>query len=355
MTPQTDFSTLTGLVSHYSPSGLERDAVEWLVKRMTDLGYNQALIDGAGNAVGIMGEGPRQMILLGHIDTVPGEIEIVQGTTHFYGRGSVDAKGALACFVDAGARIGAVEGWQFIVIGAVDEERDSKGARYVADQYKPDFAIVGEPNRWDRIALGYKGNANAQISVRQELSHSASDENTAAQDAVEFWLKIKTYVDAFNAGKPKVFDKILLSLIEINSASNNFEEWTSLKIGARLPVDVSPEDWYAELHKIQMDCQNTPSLIEPIGLAIPAWRCEKNTPLVRAFLKSIRVQGGEPSFAYKTGTADLNIVAPIWQCPMIVYGPGDSALDHTPHEHIAWEEYSTAVEVLTSALSELVK
>jgi len=51
----------------------------------------------------------------------------------------------------------------------------------------------------------------------------------------------------------------------------------------------------------------------------------------------------------------LNIVAPVWKCPAVVYGPGDSALDHTPDEHIELEEYKKAVDVLSAALQELVK
>jgi [amino group carrier protein]-lysine/ornithine hydrolase len=55
----------------------------------------------------------------------------------------------------------------------------------------------------------------------------------------------------------------------------------------------------------------------------------------------------------KTGTADLNIVAPIWQCPALVYGPGDSALDHAPNEHIDLGEYAKAVGVLAATLRHL--
>ena len=68
--------TLIGLVEHYSPSGGERDAVEWLVERMQTLGFDKSFVDGAGNAVGVMGSGPKQVVLLGHIDTVPGEIPV---------------------------------------------------------------------------------------------------------------------------------------------------------------------------------------------------------------------------------------------------------------------------------------
>src|SRR5688500_7162860 len=121
------YETLTGLVSQYGPSGQERPAVEWLVTRMKSLGYKRSFIDEAGNAVGVMGDGPKQVVLLDHIDTVPGEVPVRTEDNILYGRGSVDAKGPLACFVDAVAQIGAVDGWQFIVIGAVEEERDSEG------------------------------------------------------------------------------------------------------------------------------------------------------------------------------------------------------------------------------------
>ncbi|MEJ5225703.1 MAG: M20/M25/M40 family metallo-hydrolase, partial [Anaerolineales bacterium] len=115
--------TLLGLVSHYSPSGQEQAAVAWLVERMRHLGFTRAFADEAGNAVGVMGRGPRQVVLLGHIDTVPGEIPVHVSDHLLFGRGAVDAKGPLACFVDAVARVGAAEGWQFVVIGAVEEER----------------------------------------------------------------------------------------------------------------------------------------------------------------------------------------------------------------------------------------
>jgi acetylornithine deacetylase/succinyl-diaminopimelate desuccinylase-like protein len=80
--PQTDFSTLFGLVSQYSPSGEEHSAVAWLVTQMKVLGYDNAFIDEAGNAVGIMGV-DQAVVLLGHIDTVPGEKKLLTITLCF--------------------------------------------------------------------------------------------------------------------------------------------------------------------------------------------------------------------------------------------------------------------------------
>jgi LysW-gamma-L-lysine carboxypeptidase len=292
-----------------------------------------------------MGTGPKQAVLLGHIDTVPGEIPVRVEDKNLYGRGSVDAKGPLACFVDAVAQVGAVAGWQLVVIGAVEEERDSDGARYVASRYKPEFTIIGEPNRWDRISLGYKGSAWAKLSVKRMQAHTSSGEQTACEAAVEAWLAVKAYADSYNADKRRTFDKVLLTLRGLESGEDGFEQWARLNIGTRLPLEVTPEDWYGKLSEVAIGAD-----VERRGFAVPAWACEKNTPLVRALLSAIRSEGGTPSFVYKSGTADLNILAPVWKCPAVVYGPGDSALDHTPDEHISLEEYSKAVAVLAGAL-----
>jgi LysW-gamma-L-lysine carboxypeptidase len=342
--------TLLGLVSRYSPSGQERGAVEWLVGRMQALGYRQAYIDDAGNAVGVIGSGPRQVVLLGHIDTVPGELPVRVAEGVLYGRGSVDAKAPLACFVDAAARVGPVEGWQWVVIGALDEERDSLGARYVAGQYHPDYAIIGEPNHWERVALGYKGSAWAQVRVQRAQAHSASGEQTACEAAVGIWQAVQAFTDGYNAEKTRAFDRLLPTLRGMESGEDGLEQWAQLKIGVRLPVEIPPQAWYERLAEIAAGAE-----LQPVGFPVPAWACEKNSALVRAFLSAVRGQGGKPSFVYKTGTADLNIVAPAWGCPALVYGPGDSALDHTPDEHIELAEYEQAVAVLAAALGNLAK
>jgi acetylornithine deacetylase/succinyl-diaminopimelate desuccinylase-like protein len=84
-----------------------------------------------------------------------------------------------------------------------------------------------------------------------------------------------------------------------------------------------------------------------------AFRSDKNNPLVRAFLASIRQSGGQPRFVLKTGTADMNVVGPGWRVPIVAYGPGDSALDHTPEERINLTEYLRSIEVIKNVLGML--
>jgi LysW-gamma-L-lysine carboxypeptidase len=61
----------------------------------------------------------------------------------------------------------------------------------------------------------------------------------------------------------------------------------------------------------------------------------------------------QPGFVVKTGTSDMNVVGPVWGCPIVAYGPGDSALDHTPHEQLDLREFWTAVQVLEASMRHL--
>jgi acetylornithine deacetylase/succinyl-diaminopimelate desuccinylase-like protein len=67
----------------------------------------------------------------------------------------------------------------------------------------------------------------------------------------------------------------------------------------------------------------------------------------------LRSTGVQPTFKYKTGTSDMNVVGPVWGQNIVAYGPGDSRLDHTPQEYIRLDEYIHAIEVLELVLRAL--
>ena len=120
-----------------------------------------------------------------------------------------------------------------------------------------------------------------------------------------------------------------------------------MTLGFRLPLGIDIDELQETLRALAQDAELRFRGREE------AFRAPKNTPLVRAFLQAIRARGERPTFQVKSGTSDMNVVGPAWDCPILAYGPGDSVLDHTPHEHIDLEEYHRAIEVLTLALTEL--
>src|SRR6266571_3187353 len=158
-----DLDLVRGLVEIPSVSRREGDAVEWLVARMAERGF-RASVDDAGNAVGEIGDGPRHVVLLGHIDTVPGEIPVRVEGGDLVGRGAVDAKGPLAAFVAAATEV--VKGLRVTVVGAVEEESPtSAGARYRATLAAPDWCVIGEPSGWDGVTVGNKGRLVIGVSL----------------------------------------------------------------------------------------------------------------------------------------------------------------------------------------------
>ena len=342
-------ATLLGLVERYSPTGSEGEAVSWLVEHMRALGFTSAAADEAGNAVGAIGDGPNQIVLLGHIDTVPGRIEVrvEQGVLH--GRGSVDAKGPLAAFVEAAARSGAIPGWQVVVIGAVDEEGDSAGAQFAAGRYHPRFALIGEPSGWNRITLGYRGILRFHFTGRQPIGHTAAGQESVCAAAVGFWNRLTEAASRENEGAERKFTQLTPVLENMTSADDGFIQTAELFGHLRLPQSVPPDPAERLIREAADGAGET--RIE--GLPVAAYRVEKNNPVVGALLAAIRAQGGDPSFSLKLGTSDLNIVGPVWNCPMAVYGPGNSTLDHTPEERLALDEYERSVTALESLLKRL--
>jgi LysW-gamma-L-lysine carboxypeptidase len=335
---------LTRMIEIPSLSGGESALAAFLVETMRTLGF-ESRVDEAGNAVGVLGSGPTEIVLLGHMDTVPGEIPVRIEGGMLYGRGSVDAKGPLAAFIAAAAEVSALPGKRIVVVGATEEEAaSSKGARHVARALTPNYCVIGEPSGARAVTLGYKGRIVLGYEADTEATHSASKEGSIIEEGIEFWNRIKRWADEYSGGKP-MFDRLDPALREIASANDGLAETVRLRASIRIPLGLTPEEVQSQVERFA-----------PVSARLRFWgtdppfRAEKNTPLVRAFLRAIRGRGLDPAFKVKSGTSDMNVVGPAWNCPILAYGPGDSNLDHTPNEHLDLAEYQRAIAVLSHVL-----
>lgn len=347
---------LADLVAIFSPSGQEHAAADFLVGWMAAHGF-KARLDEVGNAVGSRGEGPREVLLLGHIDTFPGELPVCWKDGWLYGRGTVDAKGPLCAFAAAAFAAEIPPGWQVTVVGAVEEEAaTSRGARHLLAQWpRPAYCVIGEPSGADRVTLGYKGRLIADLNLRLPFAHSAGAAALPAERAVGLWNSVVAWCAAFNAGREAIFERLDPSLRHIRTRDEGAYAAVEMALGFRLPPDLPPEAAANRLRPLlTIDGPAAESRVAFSG-GEAAYRAEKNTPLVRAFLAAIREQSLRPRFVLKTGTSDMNVVGPAWGCPVVAYGPGDSTLDHTPDERIHLDEYLMAIAVLRAALERLME
>jgi LysW-gamma-L-lysine carboxypeptidase len=227
-----------------------------------------------------------------------------------------------------------------------EEVASSAGARHLARTLDaPNLLVVGEPSAWDGITLGYKGYLRARLTLSDSVTHTAHDARTVPARAGALWNRVEAGADAFDAGRARAFERLLPALLDLACTSDGKTASAVLDLSLRLPLDLPPDAAVAWL------AERTPEATLEIQGALPAWSGPRTTPLHRAFARAISRQGGRARYQQKTGTADLNILAPAWGCPALAYGPGDAALDHTPEEHMPLDELARGVAVLTEALT----
>jgi len=296
------------------------------------------------------------IVLLGHMDTVRGDIPVRLQDGVLYGRGAVDAKGPLAAFLCATSRIaqrGHVSSLEhpIIVIGAVEEEAaTSRGAHAVLGRYQPFACVIGEPSGSQAVTIGYKGRLLVECCITRSVHHSAGPQQNSSEVAVAFWNRVHQHASDWNRqhAADSTFAALMPSLRSIQSDQDGLKEQTRLLIGYRLPPGYDIAGLRAQLEGWATEDE---AQLNFTGEEV-AFQTTRTTPLSRTFIASIRATGGQPSFKHKTGTSDMNVVGPVWGQNILAYGPGDSRLDHTPEEHISISEYIQAIDVLELALND---
>jgi len=319
---------------------------------MAERGF-RASVDDAGNAVGEIGDGPTHVVLLGHIDTVPGEIDVRIEAGELVGRGAVDAKGPLAAFVAAATR--PVAGLRVTVVGAVEEESPtSAGARYRATLGAPDWCVIGEPSGWDAITVAYKGRLSLRLSLSRSARHGAAPGMTCSEEALALWSTVRAAAERRTHGTDG-FARLDCRLEGMSGGSSDgLVERAELRVGYRIPPGTTTDELERELRALAAEHVGEAAIeVEQVGAEEPA-RTARTTPLARAFVGAIADAGGKVTFKVKSGTSDMNVLAPAWGCPMVAYGPGDSRYDHTPMERLSLSDYERSIRVLESVLARAV-
>jgi LysW-gamma-L-lysine carboxypeptidase len=330
---------LREMVDIPSPSYEEAELAGYLETTLRDFGFDTH-VDAVGNLIAEVRRGPGPTVLLiGHMDTVPGHIPVHVAEGRLYGRGAVDAKGPLATLICAALRASRFRGL-IRVVGAVQEETAcSLGAMRIRETYaQPDFVVVGEPSGWSSVVLGYKGKLDLRYQVRVEPTHPSNPDQKASEAAVEAWnlLLEELGMDSDHSA----FDRPGATLSWIRGDLVTAQAEFSI----RTPIGFDAEGFVNRLR-----ARLGVGVLQLVN-HVAACRVDRKDPVVRAISAGIRSQGGIPALKVKTATSDMNTLAEVWNMPIATYGPGDSRLDHADDEHILVADYCRGIGVLTSAL-----
>lgn len=346
MGTRAEVSLLADLVKTPSLSGKESCAATVFSEWLPGLGWERIEIDAVGNVVARRGKGAKELILLGHIDTVPGGPSFAFDEYRLQGRGSVDAKGPLCCFAVAGGDVHIPDSWSITLIAAVGEESDSRGIRHRIKFHTPSACIVGEPTGADGVVVAYRGRLLVRLSAQDAGGHRSWNAGPMTATVLAAGEIIGSF-ESIDGRKPGLCDSISGAVLSM-AGSEKHGRAAEIDLDIRIPSSKSPETVAAV---VRSHC--SPHDVEISILdSVPPHHVSGRDPVAGSLRSAIRLAGLKPRLLRRSGTADFNIAAE-WGCHMAVYGPGDAFLEHTEAEEIDLGKYLLSISVLRRAIGNI--
>jgi len=317
----------------YSPTGQEGRLAAYLCAQMKKLGYSDVRKDSAGNALGEVGSGKKRLLLCGHMDTVPGRLEVTRRGDFISGRGAADAKSPLCALLMAGSEC-ASAGLRVTFAGVTREEGDSLGIEtLIKEAGRFDYAVFGEPGGAGKITVGYRGRLAAAVRFSTEGGHAGSP--WAHHNAIDSFCTVlaglKEY-EASNAREGGHFYSISVTptLLAAGTYHNVVPSSCDATFDVRIPPGKSSKGVRAELRSLIVESAAPSRVTVQFGEATEPYVSPPGSAIVRAFQRAILLSlRSLPKITRKTGTGDMNTFATATKAECVTYGPGDSSMSHT--------------------------
>lgn len=333
---------LVDIVAVPSPTGHEEDAARMLADRLPRFGWETSHLDGAGSVIATRGNGDKELVLLSHIDTVPGGPKLFVNEERIEGRGSVDAKSPCCALAVGGGAVEVPRDWRITFVAAVGEEIDSRGARFRMPLHEPAALVVGEPTGSNGVALSYRGRILFSFVAEDSGAHRSGSPGPMS-DTVLAAASMMQITE--NMGKGY---SIAIMEMEGHEAGRRS---ASITMDLRTTIGAQQEELELMLNETAAAFGVGLNVIE----YVPPHEVHKSDPVIRAFRTAIRdVTGEPPRVLAKQGTCDFNVLS-TWGCPMGAFGPGDSKYDHSSNEQIEIKEFLRGIEVVKGALPKVME
>ncbi len=181
---------LRDIIAIPSLSAEEGPVIQRIKTEMEKIGFEETRIDGLGNLMGRIGNGPRVVVIDSHCDTVDvgnpdlWKVDPFKGDFRdgiIYGRGACDLKGGLSSSVYAGKilkQIGVPDDVTLWVSCTVQEE-DCDGLcwKYIIEEenFRPDVVLLTEPTNCN-IYRGQRGRMEIKVKTEGLSCHGSAPE-----------------------------------------------------------------------------------------------------------------------------------------------------------------------------------
>lgn len=383
-----------------SITGDERAVAEATLRKLQQMGVDDAWIDEIGNVIGILkggGDGPN-ILLNSHLDEVPaGRRENwpyepfgaeMDQKGNIYGRGAVDTKGGLACQLyamkilkDIRDEKGVSLPGDIIFSSVVYEEAaECFGMQYLCEKSLPrrgvsfDVCYLAEPSH-GVVALGHRGKVELVVTTRGETAHSSTP--WVGVNALQLMMPILDYV--FN-----VLPENLGAHPQLGKASVTVTNLICRPGG----LSIVPDEAEISIDRRYLPGETLDSILDEFGVFFeqlraknplfdasievrtvletsytgiqqecqkhhPVWVMSEEHPFVQKTINALKSLGQPGDTGYWRFGTDGSWTAGVLGIPTIGFQWGEEDLAHTPTEHITIQQLFYTTEGYTAILCEL--
>ena len=355
LTPQYDQSNQT--------------VIEILANWCQDLGFSVEILPvphypGKFNLLATLGSGTGGLVLSGHTDTVPYDMnrwqtdpfQLTERDNRLYGLGTADMKAFFALALMAVAQFSAKDlHHPLILLATANEESDMAGARALLQLGRPQVqcAVIGEPTQLRPVRM-HKGIFNEAIRIHGKSAHSSNPQ--AGQSALEGMYQVigellqwrrelqATYHDSlFEVPIPT----LNLGHIQGGDSPNRICAECELHLDLRLLPGMSLKELRALLHqRVEQVITGSQLQVEfvPLFEGIEAMETSPHTEIVQ--VAEHLTHHLAQAVAFGTEAPYLKALG----MDTIILGPGNIAQAHQPNEFIALDQLQPTVNILTQLI-----
>ncbi|NCD32740.1 MAG: YgeY family selenium metabolism-linked hydrolase [Spartobacteria bacterium] len=361
-------SFLRDMIAIPSESGKEKDVVQRIRQEMEVVGFDRIKIDGLGNILGYIGNGPHLIAMDAHIDTVGiGDPSLWKSDPYkgyadeelVPGRGASDQEGGMASMVYAARIIKELDlanDYTLLVTGTVmEEDCDGLCWQYIIKEsgIRPEFVVSTEPTSC-QIYRGHRGRMELTVTVKGLSCHGSAPER--GDNALYKAGRILLEIEKLNTrlAQDDFLGKGTVTATQFFFSSPSqcaVPDAATIQVDRRLTVGETEEIAVAELldaaaragypdAKVDVLSYEEPAytgLVYPTKKYYPTWCIPEEAPATQTLVESYRkLFHSEPTVDKWTFSTNGVAIMGMHGIPCIGFGPGHEDQAHAPNE-VTWK------------------
>lgn len=349
----------TELVDIYSPSGKEGEAVDYLHRYLERAGFavdRQDVDEERANLIVLPPAGEAEVVLLGHVDTVPAyNLEHYGAEEHgdeVRGLGTADMKSGCAAMIEAlHAFRAAGNPLPAALALVVGEEETGDGTAALVRDYQFDWAVIGEPTDL-RPCFSHFSYIEINLGTIGQRMHASQAHK--ARNAIRIMLSLLAeLINLIEEHHPE----IIYNLRDLSSSSAGFavsdscECWLDLHLPPELSTSAVIKDIEKMIrpHSLQ---GKEPDVWYSLQTVHAGYSLDEQAflpPLVRSALEKRALPWQAKSFP---SHSDANL---LWASGVkpILLGPGSLERAHTSDEAVSFAQVTSAASIYLDLLTAL--